>query len=194
MVKCLFCVFRCRCLQNMFIRFQEGYRNSTSYKPRWQFFVFIFLQLLKWQGTKFALESSSFATSGASSLVTFSISSLTYAVVANSYDSSVNTYTVSSSVYLWSATNRRFSVSQTIQTQGAVDVDFIKIGLESYLFFTNSKSSSRLYRYKSTAPSGFTEVQQIAIAQAKTGKFFSWNNTGINNSIYDFFDALLVNF
>ncbi len=102
-----------------------------------------------------------------------------YVAVANSYDSTGNTDIVSSSVYLWSTVNKRFTLSQSIQTQGASDVDFMDIDGESYLFFTNSKSVSRLYRYQSTSPSGFIEVQEMKVANAKTGRFFRWNQTGI---------------
>eukprot|EP00794_Sanderia_malayensis_P009868 gene9868-10878_t len=134
-------------------------------------------QLLKWQGNHFGLESASLSTVGAASLASFSIGGSTYLSVANSYDSSGNTDITSSSVYVWSSANKRFTLSQNIQTQGANDVDSVNINGEVYLFVTNSKSASRLYRYKTTSPVGFTEIQEITIANAKTGKFFNWNNT-----------------
>ncbi len=127
---------------------------------------------------QFILESFTMSTSGASSVTSFSINNMLYVAVANRYDSARSTFSASSSVYLWSAANKRFTLSYSIGTQGASDVDFMTIEGDSYLFLTNSKSASRLYRYKTTSPPGFQEVQEMDVANARTGKFFSWNQTG----------------
>ena len=65
---------------------------------------------------------------------------------------------------------------QSIQTNGASDVDFMKIGNEHYLFFANSKGGSILYRFKGTTPIGFVQVQELVAGHS--GKFFRWNNNG----------------
>ena len=102
-----------------------------------------------------------------------------FVAVANNYDSRSNIYGVNSFVYSWSDSTKRFTKVQDILTYAATDVKCTTIGGELYLLFTNSIENSRLYRYRTTSPPGFVEVQEIKTSSAQTGSFFNWNKTGI---------------
>lgn len=102
-----------------------------------------------------------------------------FIAVANHYNSRGNVYGIHSSIYSWSHVTKRFTTFQTILTYAATDVKCTTIGGELYLLFTNSIENSRLYKYKTTSPQGFVEVQEIKTKNAQTVNFFNWNNTGI---------------
>ena len=122
------------------------------------------------------MESSTLETKGASAIAVCHINGIIFIAIANSFDSSTNSYATTSNVYSWSEIDKRFTLIQSISTNGASDADCMKIGNNHYLVFTTSKANSRLYRYKSTSPVGFIEVQELV--SGNSGKFFKWNYTG----------------
>ena len=131
---------------------------------------------MKWQASRFVLESSTVETKGGSAIAVCQINGVTYIAVANSYDSSSNSYSTTSNVYAWSDVNKRFDLVQGIRTNGSSDVDCVKIGNENYLLFTSSKGKSHLYRFRAASPVGFIQLQ--AFVSGNSGKFFKWNYTG----------------
>ena len=147
--------------------------------------------MLRWQGSQFTLESSTLETKGGSAIAVCHINGIIYIAVANSYDSSTNSYATTSNVYSWSEINKRFTLIQSISTNGASDADCMKIGNEYYLVFTTSKAKSHLYRFQSTSPVGFLEVQELI--SGNSGRFFKWNYTGKVSHAFAVFTSLICN-
>ncbi|KAL4228132.1 hypothetical protein ACF0H5_013567 [Mactra antiquata] len=95
-------------------------------------------------------------TLGANALSFFEIEGKLFLAVANFYDSEERTYQIDSKIYKFDATDQ-FSQHQSIPTQGAIDVEHVKIRSLDLLIFVNNRDNtvsspqlSDVYRWDTT--------------------------------------------
>jgi len=119
--------------------------------------------IYRWMSSNF-VPHQYIETVGASDIEHFQIDGVHYLAVANYYDHVAKSNQVNSTIYRFRERKRLFEKFQNIQTSGALDFEFFKVGRDSYLIVAVSEDSDKglknqIYRWQGVE--GFVSVHDI---------------------------------